>query len=536
MTKYICCTGGVVSSLGKGIAISALGSLLRARGLRVTMLKCDPYLNVDPGTMNPYQHGEVFVTYDGAETDLDLGHYERFLDQNMSHDNNVTSGSIYDSVISKERSGSYLGKTVQVIPHITDEIKSRIRKLAPGNDIVLVEIGGTVGDIESLPFLEAIRQLKQDVGQDNILYIHLTLIPYIKTSEELKTKPTQHSVGELRRIGIDPDIILCRTERSLSRELKEKISLFCSVSRDAVIEALDVRSIYEVPLSFEREGLDELVLMLLRQRSQKADISSWQQLCRRIQNPSHTITIAVAGKYVEFKDAYKSIREAIIHGGLANQTHVHIEYVDVENDSAFEMLKNASGILVPGGFGDRGIEGKIAITKYARDNNIPFFGICLGMQCAVIDFARSVCGLKNANSTEFKPKTPHPVIDILPEQKKIKDKGGTMRLGHYACHIKKNTRASSAYRKKMIFERHRHRYELNNRYRSRLERHGLRITGEYRKKKLAEIIEYNDHPWFVAVQFHPEFQSRPLRPHPLFEQFIKASLHYYEKNLVHSDR
>lgn len=526
MTKYICVTGGVVSSLGKGIAVSALGNLLKARGLKVTILKCDPYINVDPGTMNPYQHGEVFVTSDGAETDLDLGHYERFLDISMNRENNVTSGLVYNAVIQKERKGEFLGKTIQVIPHITNEIKSRIRKLAPGNDIVLVEIGGTVGDIESLPFLEAIRQLKQDVGQDNILYIHLTLIPYIKTSEELKTKPTQHSVGELRRIGIDPDIILCRTERPLPKELKEKISLFCSVTRGAVIEARDVKNIYQVPLIFEAEGLDELVLMLLRQRSHKADLNAWQALVKRIQNPEHYVEIAVAGKYVEFKDAYKSICEALHHGGFANNAEIKIHYINVENPQSIDILKNVGGILVPGGFGDRGIEGKVRITGYAREHKIPFFGICLGMQCAVIDFARNVCTLKAAHSTEFNPKSKHPVIDLMTDQKSTSDKGGTMRLGDYPCHLKSKSKAFEAYKCSLIYERHRHRYELNNKYRKRLERAGLIVTGEYRKKHLAEIVELKDHPWFVAVQFHPEFKSRPLRPHPLFAEFIKASLEY----------
>ncbi|MFH1379008.1 MAG: CTP synthase [bacterium] len=526
MTKFICVTGGVVSSLGKGIAVSALGNLLKARGLKLTILKCDPYINVDPGTMNPYQHGEVFVTSDGAETDLDLGHYERFIDINMSKSNNITSGLIYDSVIQKERRGEFLGKTIQVIPHITDEIKSRIRALAPGHDIVLVELGGTVGDIEGLPFLEAIRQLKQDVGPENMLYIHLTLIPYIKTSEELKTKPTQHSVGELRRIGIDPDIILCRTERALSKDIKEKISLFCSVVREAVIEARDVKTIYQVPLSFEMEGLDELVLLMLQQRSHKADMNSWNALVKKINSPVHQVEIAVAGKYVEFKDAYKSICEALLHGGFANDAEVKIHYVDVENPAHAELLHKVGGILVPGGFGDRGIEGKIAISKFARENKIPFFGICLGMQCAVIEIARSLLKLKGAHSTEFNPKCKHPVIDLMAEQKSQVHKGGTMRLGDYPCHLKRESNAFKAYKSPLIYERHRHRYELNNTYRTRLIKAGLSITGEYRKKHLAEIVELKNHPWYVAVQFHPEFKSRPLKAHPLFNEFIKASLQY----------
>lgn len=529
MTKYICVTGGVVSSLGKGIAVSAIGALLKARGLKVTILKCDPYINVDPGTMNPFQHGEVFVTGDGAETDLDLGHYERFLDINMSRSNNLTSGQVYDSTINRERKGEFLGKTVQVIPHITDEIKTKIRALAPGNDVVMVEIGGTVGDIESLPFLESIRQLKRDVGPDNIIYIHLTLVPYIRAAGELKTKPTQHSVGELRRIGIDPDIILCRTERSLSRELKEKISLFCSVARGAVIEALDVESIYLVPSRFEAEGLDELILMLLRQRSQKANLTVWNEIIKKIQYPQHQVDIAIAGKYVEVKDAYKSIGEALVHGGFSSQAKVNVHYVDVENPHCYDMLNRVGGILVPGGFGDRGIEDKIKITHFARANKIPFFGICLGMQCAVIDFARSVCRLKDAHSTEFNAKTKHPVIDVMPEQKHITEKGGTMRLGDYPCHIQRNSRAYQAYKVPLIHERHRHRYEMNNKYRKRLEKAGLTITGLYRKKRLAEIVELKDHPWFVAVQFHPEFNSRPNRPHPLFVEFIKASLQFQRK-------
>lgn len=524
MTKYIFVTGGVVSSLGKGIAAASLGRLLKSRGLKIDMLKFDPYLNVDPGTMNPYQHGEVFVTEDGAETDLDLGHYERFLDQDMGKRNNCTTGQIYDTVLTKERRGEFLGKTVQVIPHITNEIKARVRRLAPGRDIVIVEIGGTVGDIEGLPYLEAIRQMKLDVGRDNVLYVHLTLIPYIKASEELKTKPTQHSVGKLREIGIDPDIIICRTERPLDGELRAKISLFCSVSKEAVIEARDVSTIYEVPLSFEREGLDELALLLLRQRSHRHDLNHWRAIVEGMRSPTRRVTIAVAGKYVELKDAYKSVVEALLHGGLANDARVQIKYVDVEQRSVAQELADVQGILVPGGFGDRGIEGKLAVTRFARERGVPFLGLCLGMQCAVIEVARNLCGLRGAHSTEFDRGTRYPVIDLLPGQKGIDRKGGTMRLGIYPCRLRKGTKAYGAYGREVIHERHRHRYELNNRFRKTLERAGLKIVGEYTKQGLAEIIELPKHPWFVAVQFHPEFKSRPNRPHPLFKAFIAAAL------------
>lgn len=526
MTKYIFVTGGVVSSLGKGITAASLGCLMKSRGLRVDMLKLDPYINVDPGTMNPYQHGEVYVTEDGAETDLDLGHYERFLDQDMSKRNNCTAGQIYDCVIAKERRGEFLGKTVQVIPHITHEIKSRITALAPNRDIVICEIGGTVGDIESLPFLEAIRQLRLDAGRDNVLYVHVTLVPYIRASEELKTKPTQHSVGKLREIGIEPDIIVCRTERPLDEALRSKISLFCSVPIEAVIEARDVGTIYEVPLAFEREGLDELALMLLRQRSHRRGLEEWAHIVERIKNPRQRVSIAVAGKYIELKDAYRSIGEALIHGGVANDTRVHVKYVDVESHEVTRELMDVQGILVPGGFGDRGVEGKIAVTQFARERGVPFFGICLGMQCAVIEIARNLCGLKGANSTEFNPKTSHPVIDLLPEQKQVYQRGGTMRLGTYPCRIKGGTLAAAAYSKGLVEERHRHRYELNAKYRKALEGVGLKVVGEYPAKHLAEIVEFSGHPWFVAVQFHPEFKSRPYRPHPLFRAFVKAALEY----------
>jgi len=526
MTKYIFVSGGVVSSLGKGITAASLARLLKSRGLKVDMIKLDPYINVDPGTMSPYQHGEVFVTEDGAETDLDLGHYERFLDQDMSRKNNCTTGQIYDSVISKERRGEFLGKTVQVIPHITNEIKSRITAIGPGKDIIVVEVGGTVGDIESLPFLEAIRQMRLDVGRDNVLYIHLTLVPYIRSSEEMKTKPTQHSVGKLREIGIEPDIIVCRTERPLVADLREKISLFCSVPVDNVIEARDVPTIYEVPLAFEREGLDELALMQLRQRSHRQGMQEWAAMVEKIKNPRKRVTVALAGKYVELKDAYKSVCEALLHGGIANDARVQIKYLDVESPDLERELADVQGILVPGGFGDRGVEGKIAVVQYARERQVPYLGLCLGMQCAVIEFARNVCHMKHAHSTEFNAKTSHPVIDIMPDQKNVHKKGGTMRLGVYPCKIKPGTLAATLYGKTQIEERHRHRYELNPKYRRNLEGRGLRISGEYVERHLAEIVEIPSHPFFIAVQYHPEFKSRPLRAHPLFKGFIAAALNF----------
>ena len=524
MAKFIFVTGGVVSSLGKGIAASSLGRLLKARGLNLTMIKLDPYLNVDPGTMSPYQHGEVYVTEDGAETDLDLGHYERFIDVDMTRDNNCTSGQIYETVLAKERRGEFLGKTVQVIPHITNEIKSRLFRVAKGRDIVIVEVGGTVGDIESLPFLEAIRQMRIDAGRDNVLYIHLTLVPYIKAAEELKTKPTQHSVGKLREIGIEPDIIICRTDRPLGQDIREKIALFSSVPKDAVIEAVDVDTIYDVPLMFERQGLDELVLMLLRQRSPAKDLSSWKDMVEKIRNPQHHVTIGVAGKYVELKDAYKSIGEALLHGGLANSAKVVVKYLDVEDKTLEAQLLQVDGILIPGGFGDRGVEGKIAVAKFAREHQIPFFGICLGMQCAVIDVARHVAKMGKAHSTEFSPKTPFPVVDLMWEQKKITQMGGSMRLGVYPCRLKPGTLAHKAYGREMVHERHRHRYEFNNKYRKALEKAGLRVVGEYPRLHLAEAVELKNHPWYVAVQYHPELKSRPLHPHPLFKSFIAAAL------------
>jgi CTP synthase len=534
MTKYIFVTGGVVSSLGKGITSSSLARLLKSRGLRVDMLKFDPYINVDPGTMNPYQHGEVFVTEDGAETDLDLGHYERFLDQNMGRKNNCTAGQIYDTVINKERRGEYLGKTVQVIPHITNEIKSRITALGgPTKDVVLVEVGGTVGDIESLPFLESIRQMRLDVGRDNVLYVHVTLVPYIRSSEEMKTKPTQHSVGKLREIGIEPDIIVCRTERPMEDELRAKISLFCSVPKEAVVEARDVSTIYEVALAFEREGIDELALMQLRQRSHRQGMEEWAQMVDKIKNPRKRVTVALAGKYIELKDAYKSVVEALLHGGIANDARVNIKYIDVESPDLERELSEVQGILVPGGFGDRGVEGKISVIQYARERGIPYLGLCLGMQCAVIEFARNVCGLKNANSTEFAPKVTHPVINLMADQKDVNRKGGTMRLGVYPCKLKSGSLAASLYGKTQIEERHRHRFEFNPKYRKIVESKGMRISGEYTERHLAEIIELPSHPFFIAVQFHPEFKSRPTRPHPLFRGFINAALEF--KHVHHLD-
>ncbi len=524
MTKYIFVTGGVVSSLGKGITASSIGLLLKARGMKVTMIKLDPYLNVDPGTMNPYQHGEVFVTVDGAETDLDLGHYERFLDQNMLRDNNCTTGQVYDTIITKERRGEYLGKTVQVIPHVTNEIKSRIKRVAPGFDVVIVEVGGTVGDIESLPFLEAIRQMRLDVGRDNVLYVHVTLVPYIRVSEELKTKPTQHSVGKLREIGIEPDILVCRTERELSRDIKDKLALFCSVAPEAVIEAHDVKSIYEVPLMFNRQGLDEQILMLLRHRTGQAELEELKDLVDRLRSPQSHVTIAVAGKYIEVKDAYKSISEALLHGAVANRAKLEIKYVDVDSAGMEEELAGVHGILVPGGFGDRGIEGKVNAVRIARTQKIPFFGICLGMQVAVIESARNLAKLGRAHSTEFDPKTPHPVISLLAEQKRVKNLGGTMRLGLYPCVLKKGSKAYALYGKKKIGERHRHRYEFNNKYRQKLAKIGLHVVGEFTAKHLPEIVERKDHPFFIGVQFHPEFQSRPMNAHPIFAGFVQAAV------------
>lgn len=526
-TKFIFTTGGVVSALGKGIASASIGALLEARGLSVTTQKLDPYINVDPGTMNPFQHGEVFVLDDGSETDLDLGHYERFVGTRMSARNNCTTGRIYYSVITKERRGDYLGKTVQVIPHITDEIKATIKAVADDYDIVIVEIGGTVGDIESLPFMEAIRQFGQEMGPENAIFIHLTLVPYIKTAGEVKTKPTQHSVKALREIGIQPDILLCRTNCDLDDDIKAKIALFCNVSVDAVITAKDMDSVYEIPLAFHNQGLDDKLLDLLNIWAAKPNLSKWNKIVNSMKNAQEKVLIAMVGKYVHLHDAYKSLNEALVHGGIANDCCVEIKYVDseeIEEKGAASLLKDVSGILVPGGFGSRGTEGKIMAVKYARTKKVPYFGICLGMQMAVAEYARSICKLKMANSTEFDPDTPHPVIHIMEEQKEIDDKGATMRLGAYPCKLTKNSFAHTAYKATQISERHRHRYEFNNEYRETLTKAGMILSGVYPEKDLVEIIEVPDHPWFLGCQFHPEFKSRPLEPHPLFREFIKASL------------
>ncbi len=528
-TKFIFVTGGVVSSLGKGLATASIGALLEARGLNITLLKLDPYINVDPGTMNPFQHGEVFVTEDGAETDLDLGHYERFTHARLSRLNNCTTGRIYESVISKERKGEYLGRTVQVIPHITDEIKANILRVADADthDVVLAEIGGTVGDIESLPFLEAIRQFKADVGHENVLYIHLTLVPFIAAAGELKTKPTQHSVGKLREIGIQPDILLCRTQEMLTQDLKNKIALFCNLPADCVMTAQDVESIYEVPLRLHAEGLDEKIAELLNIWTRKPELDEWKQLIHTQQNPEGNVTIAMVGKYVELTDAYKSLNEALIHGGIANKYNVELKFIDSEDlDEANigDHIGNIDGIVIPGGFGDRGIEGKIRAIRYARENKIPFLGICLGMQLAVVEFARNVVGWKDANSTEFDQESTHPVIDLMEEQKKVMMKGATMRLGNYPCELKKETLAIAAYGHAQIQERHRHRYEFNNYFQKPLEEHGLTLSGICPDGPLVEIVEIKDHPWFLGCQFHPEFGSRPHDPHPLFANFIRAAV------------
>ncbi|MGD0211268.1 MAG: CTP synthase [Desulfomonilia bacterium] len=529
-TKYIFITGGVLSSLGKGLAAASIGAIMEARGLKVCNIKLDPYINVDPGTMSPFQHGEVFVTDDGAETDLDLGHYERFTSSVLTAKNNFTTGQIYDSVIQKERNGEYLGKTVQVIPHITDEIKDRIKKSAAGNDIAIVEIGGTVGDIESLPFLEAIRQFGFDMGKANVLYIHLTLVPYIATAGELKSKPTQHSVQKLREIGIQPQILLCRSERMLSNELKEKIALFCNVEKNAVINAIDVDSIYQVPIGFHREGLDDRIIEYLNMWTREPRMHGWEQLLERIQNRTDVVNIAVVGKYVKLTDSYKSLNEALEHGGICNNTKVNRIFVDADElvgkDDISTYFAGIDGILIPGGFGERGTEGKILAAGYARAHNMPFFGICLGMQLAVTEFARNICGLKGANSTEFDQKTAAPVIDFLPEQRNITRKGGTMRLGAYRCTITPGTKAMHAYGSPEISERHRHRYEFNPVYEKQLTDAGLIISGRNPDTALVEIIELPNHPWFLGCQFHPEFKSKPMQPHPLFRDFIEASLEY----------
>ena len=534
--KFIFITGGVVSSLGKGIASASLGLLLKMRGLRVTILKIDPYLNVDPGTLSPYQHGEVFVTEDGAETDLDLGHYERFLDINLNQNNNTTTGQVYGTVIEKERQGEYLGNTVQVIPHITDEIKRRIQlasKDMGGVDVLIVEVGGTVGDIEGLPYHEAIRQFRLDWGIGNAINIHLTLVPYIRASGETKTKPTQHSVQKLREIGIQPDILLCRTEGPLSKEARRKIALFGNVPPEAVIEGRDVETIYQVPLSLEREGLANQVVKRLKLKAHPMELDEWRRLVIRLKKPKRSVKIAIAGKYIELHDAYKSIMESFVIAGVANKAKVELIWLgseDIEKDGAERYLSQVSGLLIPGGFGDRGIEGKVQAVKYARENDLPFFGICLGLQCAVIEFARSICGLHEANSSEFSPGGKHPVVDFMTEQVSITRKGGTMRLGAYPCILKKGSLAYKIYRKGKISERHRHRYEVNNEYRSILEKHGMVLSGLSPDKLLVEMVELPGKRWFLAGQFHPEFKTRALRAHPLFRSFVKAALDFQEEN------
>ncbi|MBM7871183.1 CTP synthase [Clostridium pascui] len=530
-TKYVFITGGVVSSLGKGITAASLGRLLKNRGLKVSIQKFDPYLNIDPGTMSPYQHGEVFVTDDGAETDLDLGHYERFIDENLSQSNNVTTGRVYWSVLQKERRGDYLGGTVQVIPHITNELKDRVYRISKETDVdvVITEIGGTVGDIESLPFLEAIRQIKYEVGRESVCFIHVTLIPYLGKAGELKTKPTQHSVKELRGIGIQPDILVCRSEKPLSQDVKEKIGLFCNVDASAVIQNLDAEHLYEVPIMLHNEGLDTLVCDKLSLNCSENEVRNeeWISMINKIKNLKENTTIGLVGKYVELHDAYISVVEALNHGGFANNSKVNIKWINAEDvtfENADSYLKDVSGILVPGGFGDRGIEGKIEAIKYARTNNVPFLGICLGMQCAVIEFSRNVLRYTDANSSEIYENTTHPVIDLMPDQKNVNEKGGTMRLGLYPCKLEEDSNAFRAYGKSVIYERHRHRYEFNNEYRKILTDAGLKVTGVSPDEKLVEIVEVKDHPWFVATQFHPELKSRPNKPHPLFRDFIKVTL------------
>ena len=527
MTKYIFVTGGVVSSLGKGLASASIGCLLEGHGFRVAMMKCDPYINVDPGTMSPYQHGEVYVTEDGAETDLDLGHYERFTHCETSKDSNVTTGKIYGSVIAKERRGDYLGRTVQVIPHITDEIKTSIRALSRDVDVVIVEIGGTVGDIEGLPFLEAVRQFRQDIGRENAIFVHLALVPYIATAHELKTKPMQHSVRELRAIGISPSILLCRTDRFLSPDIKAKLSLFCDVPEEAVITAKDVESIYEVPLVLSSEGLDSIILKQLGLTSAGRDMAAWEELVHRIRNPKGEVTIGIVGKYVSFEDSYKSLNEALSHGGFAHQVKVvrrWVEAEELESGNASTKLGGVDGILVPGGFGTRGTGGMVAAAEYSRRTGTPYFGICYGFQWAVAEFARNVCGLSGASSTEVDPDTPHRVIYKLQELLGVEDMGGTMRLGSYPCRLKPGSRAARIYGAEEIRERHRHRYEFNRAYEDTLVKNGLVISGKTPDGKFVEVAELPDHPWFVAVQYHPEFKSRPLSPHPLFADFIRASL------------
>jgi CTP synthase len=526
--KYIFVTGGVVSSLGKGIAAASLGRLLMERGLKVTIQKFDPYINVDPGTMSPYQHGEVYVTDDGAETDLDLGHYERYIERSLGQVNNVTTGRIYLSVITKERRGEFLGGTVQVIPHITDEIKSAIRRLAPDNDVVITEIGGTVGDIESQPFLEAIRQFRQDVGRENAMFIHLTLVPFIAASGELKTKPTQHSVRELMEIGIQPDILICRSERALSTAIKRKIALFCNVDHDSVVESRDAESIYEVPLRLHEQRLDRIVCERFRLDVKEPDLRPWAAMVQRALEPSNRVRVAIVGKYTELTDAYTSIREALVHGGIANDTAVDITWIEsdqlVDQESAQRALHEFDALLVPGGFGERGIEGMVEAVRWARENGLPFFGICLGLQVAIIEFARNVCKLPETNSSEFEAECENPVISLMESQRKVEDMGGTMRLGAYPCRLRPGSRAAQIYGEEDVSERHRHRYEVNNAYRDILAEYGMRCAGISPDGSLVELVELPDHTWFIGCQFHPELKSRPMQPHPLFASFVGAAL------------
>lgn len=529
MTKYIFVTGGVVSSLGKGITAASLGRLLKNRGLKVTIQKFDPYINVDPGTMSPYQHGEVFVTDDGAETDLDLGHYERFIDINLNKYSNVTTGKVYSTVLKKERRGDYLGGTVQVIPHITNEIKDKVFRAGKETnaDVVITEIGGTVGDIESLPFLEAIRQIKSDIGNRNVMYIHCTLVPYIKAAGELKTKPTQHSVKELRSLGIQPNAIVLRTEMPISQDMKDKIALFCDIDKEAVIECPDAETLYSIPLDLQRQNFDQIVCNHLQLQCTDADMTEWKELVDKVQNLKETTKIALVGKYVELQDAYISVVESLRHAGYAFDSDIDIQWVnseEVTTENVTELLKDADGILVPGGFGDRGIDGKLLATQYAREQKVPFFGICLGMQLATVEFAQNVVKLEGAHSAEIKPETPYPIIDLLPEQKDIEDLGGTLRLGLYPCKLIEGSKAAQAYGETVVYERHRHRYEFNNEFRQQLEEVGFIFSGTSPDGRLVEIVEIQDHPWFVACQFHPEFKSRPTRPQPLFRDFVEASL------------
>jgi len=540
-TKFIFVTGGVVSSLGKGIAAASLGRLLVERGLRVTMMKFDPYLNVDPGTMSPFQHGEVFVTDDGAETDLDLGHYERFLDRALSQANNVTTGRIYLNVITKERRGEYLGSTVQVIPHITDEIKAAIKRVAPDNDVVIVEIGGTVGDIESQPYLEAIRQFRREVGRENAIFVHLTLIPYIAAAGEVKTKPTQHSVRDLMEVGIQPDVLIVRTERSLSDEIKRKIALFCNVEFGAVIESPDVRTIYQIPLAFHEQGFDEMVVRRLGIEAPHApDLSAWRELVQRVLQPRERVRIAIVGKYTDYADSYKSVVESLIHGGIANDVGVDLSWVSsescIDQRSAHEALASFDGVLVPGGFGVRGVEGMVEAIRYARERNVPFFGICLGMQTAIIEFARNVCRLEDSHSSEFAPECDNAVISLMESQQHVTDMGGTMRLGAYPCRLTRGSRAEAMYGVPEVSERHRHRYEVSNRFRDTFVQHGLALSGLSPDGQLVEIVELPSHPWFVGCQFHPELKSRPTRPHPLFAGFVGAAAQLRRERDAAADR